>query len=91
MSDAPKGHSAILLELATFARDQDGAAQLRLTLDEFTSEDGRRSQYISARVWFRKPDGTWLPTQKGCTIKAKEIQQFGKGLRLALDYLAENV
>lgn len=84
-----KGDSHILLELAKFP-SSDGKAELRMTLDEFVAKETQaRSRYVSARIWFQKPDGTWLPTKNGVTIKERNLLGFGKGLRLAFDWLRD--
>jgi hypothetical protein len=78
--------SAVELQrLATLTRGKDGSEEMRVSLDEFSGDDGKAHQYVSARIWFRKGDGAWCPTKKGLTIRKGEIRDFGLALRAALD------
>ena len=72
--------SKVIKELTTFSRNDEGSVQLRWTLDEYGD-----AQYVSARIWNQDHEGKWHPTQKGITIRAREIMQVGKALRTALD------
>ena len=65
--------------------ERGDSEQVRLTLDAFTSDDGKEHVYCSARKWYRKDDGQWCPTKAGLTIRKTELMQWGKTLRAALD------
>ncbi len=77
-----------LQRLATVPRN-DGKEELRIGLDEYTSDQGRTSQYVSIRLWYRGDRGDFLPSRKGCTIRRGEIMEVGKALRAALDAMNE--
>lgn len=83
------GDSRELQRLATLPRGKDGSEELRVSLDEFTGDDGKPHQYISARLWFQKDGGQWCPTKRGVTIRKGEIRDFGLALRAALDAMGD--
>ncbi len=72
--------------LETLERN-DGAEQIRISLDEFIDANGRAHRYISIRKWYRTNDGQWCPTKAGITVRNREIMQVGKALRAAFDLL----
>lgn len=79
-----------LLRLATIERgDREHPEQLRVSLDEFTSNDGKRHRYVSIRVWFEASDGEWRPTKKGTTIRRKELEAAAKALEQAVDVIED--
>ncbi len=77
-----------LQRLATVPRN-DGKEELRISLDEYTPDNGRTSQYVSIRLWYRGDHGDFLPSRKGVTIRKSEIQSVGVALRQALDAMNE--
>jgi|GEM_PF-1014912 len=57
-----------------FSRTKDGKSDvLRLSIDEYNGVD-----YVSARIWFRGRDGELLPTQKGVTFRARELDEVAR-------------
>lgn len=72
--------------LETLERN-DGAEQVRISLDEFIDLNGRPHRYVSVRRWYRKDDGQWCPTKSGITVRKRELLLVGKALRTALDLL----
>jgi hypothetical protein len=77
-----------LKRLSTLER-KDGAEELRVTLDQFTDDHGKVHRYLSARLWFKKDDGSWCPTKKGITIRMTEIRDFALGLKAGLEAMNE--
>jgi len=75
--------SNTIASLATIER-KNGEEQLRVSLDEFISDDGRAHRYVSARIWY-EANGEWRPTKKGITIRKGEIRDFALALRAGLD------
>jgi len=75
--------SNTIVSLATIER-KNGEEQLRVSLDEFISDDGKAHRYISARIWYLCGN-EWRPTKKGITIRKTEIRDFALALRAGLD------
>jgi hypothetical protein len=42
-------------------------------------------RYLSLRVFFRAPDGRWLPTKKGCSVKLRELWDVSDALTKAIE------
>jgi hypothetical protein len=79
-----------LLRLETFQRgNEEHAEQLRISLDEFTSDDGKRHRYVSIRLWYEAGRGEWRPTKKGTTIRRKELEQAAKALSKAAELIED--
>jgi hypothetical protein len=60
------------------------AGQVLLTLDRTKKGEGPERlqiavkqyeghQYLDLRIWWRKGDGTWLPSKRGITVRMKEL------------------
>ena len=59
-------------------RPGGGEEELRIDLDAFNG-----NAYVSMRLWFRDRSGAWVPTRKGVTIRAREIDDAIEVLRTA--------
>jgi hypothetical protein len=82
--------SAELLRLATIERGSDDKPeQLRISLDEFTSDDRKRHRYVSIRLWYDAGGGEWRPTKKGATIRRKELEAAAQALRQAAELIED--
>jgi hypothetical protein len=79
-----------LLRLATLQRGNDEhSEQLRISIDEFTSEDGKRHRHVSVRLWYEAGRGEWRPTKKGTTIRRKELEEAAKALAKAAELIED--
>jgi hypothetical protein len=74
--------SKTIASLATIER-KNGEEQLRVSLDEFISDDGKAHRYVSARIWYQSGE-EWRPTKKGITIRKTEIRDFALALKAGL-------
>ena len=74
------GEARELTRLATLVRNQ-GKEEIRWSWDEFVSEDGKASKYVSARKWFKGEDGEMHPTRSGVTIRLAELDDVLAGLK----------
>jgi len=81
------GNSIEIERLACIPRGETD--EFRISLDEFTSEDGKTSQYVSLRQWYRGADGTMCPTKKGITVRASELKTVGLALKEAFVRLGQ--
>lgn len=80
--------SVELLRLATCERKNgDRAEELRVSLDEFQTEDGKRHRYVSARLWCRAQNDEWRPTKKGTTFRRRELEQVASALAKAVELI----
>jgi hypothetical protein len=79
------GQSKELVRLAAMPRRGKGKGddELRVTLDEYTPENGRPSQYVSIRVWWVGREGDWLPGKQGITVRRNELRQVIEALERA--------
>ena len=71
--------------LATIPRRD--TEEIRVTLAEW-----RGAWYVSARLYFKTPTGTWAPTRKGVTIPCEQLPELLDGLgraRVELEGLGE--
>ena len=66
---APREPSGELL--ATFPRN--AREELRVTWDTLVGQDGRPRSFLSLRLWAQMQPGSWSPTQKGVTVRAREL------------------
>jgi hypothetical protein len=73
------GQSTELRRLETLERGQDEA--VHWSFDEFTSDDGKSTKYISARKWYRSKEGEWRPTQAGITVRLGELDRVVEALQ----------
>jgi hypothetical protein len=64
--------------------------QIRITLEQFTTDDGKERVYCSARKWYKSKEGQWAPTKSGLSIRKTELMQWGKALRAALDAMNDS-
>lgn len=64
--------------LATFEREREGG-EVRWTFDRY---EGR--PFVSGRIWTRGHDGNFYPSQKGVTVRLKELGDVIAGLERAL-------
>jgi len=63
--------------LATVQRDEN--TELRVVWDEYEGKP-----YLALRIWERR-DGAWYPTQKGVTVRLRELPSVADGIAAALD------
>jgi hypothetical protein len=60
--------------LAAFARN--AREELRVTWDTLTGQDGQPRSFLSVRLWAQMHPGSWRPTQKGVTVRARELPEL---------------
>lgn len=79
------GQSKQLVQLASLPRGRDENEELRVSLDEFTPDNGKPSKYVSLRLWYKGKgnQGDWLPTKKGLTVRIKELDAVLSALEKA--------
>ena len=58
-------------------RDQSGAAIERVQVAVKTFKGTR---YLDFRIWRRTQSGSWMPTPKGVTIRARELAELQRVL-----------
>ena len=75
-----RGESRELRRLETLERN-DGKEQVRWSFDEFVTDRGQPTKYISARKWYRADDGEWRPTKAGVTIRLAELDRVVEALQ----------
>lgn len=81
------GENKELLRLTSLPRKE--GEELRITLDEFTSDRGKSSKYVSLRIWFEGRGGAWLPGRQGITVRARELDTTIEALTKARAMLSE--
>jgi hypothetical protein len=79
------GQSRELVRLAAMPRRGKGKGddEFRITVDEYTPDNGRPSQYVSLRVWWVGREGEWLPGKAGITIRRGELANVIAALQRA--------
>jgi len=82
-TDAPDAGD-VLLELD---RSKKGEApeKLRIAIKEYESH-----KYLDCRIWWRRQDGTWLPTKRGITVRGRELSDVMRVLAEAGKKLGAN-
>ncbi len=73
MSTRSGGQSRELVRLATIER-KPGEEEFRVSVDEFTPDDGEPKQYVSLRLWFRSDSGEFRPSKTGITVRRAEMR-----------------
>jgi len=61
----------------------------KITLDEYTSSEGRKSRYVQIRVWECSERGNWSPSRVGMTIRSSEFETFIEAMNAAYPYMVE--
>jgi len=71
-----------LVRLLTLPRGREGE-EFRISVDEFSPDDGEPKSYCSIRVWYRS--GTEMrPGKAGCTVRRGELEKAIEALQRAL-------
>lgn len=61
----------------------------KISVDEFTGDDGRKSRYLQIRVWECSERGNWSPSRVGMTIRKSEFEQFIEAVNSAYPLMVE--
>jgi len=63
--------------LAEFDRTKrgEGAKKLQIALKTYENHP-----FVDCRIWWRRQDGTWMPTKRGITFRARELGDVQRAL-----------
>lgn len=64
-------------------------AQTKITVDEYTGDDGRTARYIQVRIMQSTVHGHWVPTSKGFTIRGSDFREIEAALKKGFDSMRE--
>ena len=76
MSASAKSTNADDIELGRFSHGE--TAEVRVAWRCY-----RDRWQLDVRNYFKDESGTWLPTKKGATVRAEELEQLGEWIRRA--------